>query len=128
MCAAGRKRSRTYHKAPSRARTIEGNTSKSFYGTRRGRLSRAEFLGIAMGTKVIDNETIFIISGILGIWTWRFKAFVIESMQKSIDNLADTIADTTDKDHYLDTAVQKHGVVIEDINHRVEKLEHERYN
>ena len=91
-------------------------------------MSRGEFLGIAMDTKVIDNETIFIISGILGIWTWLFKAFVIESLQKSIDNLADTIADTTDKVHYLDTTVQKHDVVIEDINYRVEKLEHESHN
>ena len=89
---------------------------------------QGKFLGIVMGTKVIDNETIFIISGILGIWTWLFKAFVIESLQKSIDNLADTIADTTDKVHYLDTTVQKHDVVIEDINHRVEKLEHESHN
>lgn len=89
---------------------------------------QGEFLGIVMGTKVIDNETIFIISGILGIWTWLFKAFVIESLQKSIDNLADTIADTMDKVHYLDTTVQKHDVVIEDINHRVEKLEHESHN
>lgn len=89
---------------------------------------QGEFLGIVMGTKVIDDETIFIISGILGIWTWLFKAFVIESLQKSIDNLADTIADTTDKVHYLDTTVQKHDVVIEDINHRVEKLEHESHN
>lgn len=89
---------------------------------------QGEFLGIVMGTKVIDNETIFIISGILGIWTWLFKAFVIESLQKSIDNLADTIADTTDKVHYLDTTIQKHDVVIEDINHRVEKLEHESHN
>lgn len=89
---------------------------------------QGEFLGIVMGTKVIDNETIFIISGILGIWTWLFKAFVIESLQKSIDNLADTIADTTDKVHYLDTTVQKYDVVIEDINHRVEKLEHESHN
>lgn len=89
---------------------------------------QGEFLGIVMGTKVIDNETIFIISGILGIWTWLFKAFVIESLQKSIDNLADTIADTTDKVHCLDTTVQKHDVVIEDINHRVEKLEHESHN
>ena len=87
-----------------------------------------EFLGIVMGTKVIDNETIFIISGILGIWTWLFKAFVIESLQKSIDNLADTIADTTDKVHSLDTTVQKHDEVIEDINHRVETLEHEIHN
>ena len=86
---------------------------------------QGEFLGIAMGTKVIDNETIFIISGKLGIWTWLFKAFVIESLQKSIDNIADTIAD---KVHYLDTTVQKHDVVIEDINHRVEKLEHESHN
>ena len=84
---------------------------------------QGEFLGIAMGTKVIDNETIFIISGILGIWTWLFKTFVIESL-----HLADTIADTTDKVHYLDTTVQKHDVVIEDINHRVEKLEHESHN
>ena len=89
---------------------------------------QGEFLGIVMGTKVIDNETIFIISGILGIWTWLFKTFVIESLQKSIDNLADTIADTMDKVHYLDTTVQKHDVVIEDINHRVEKLEHESHN
>lgn len=89
---------------------------------------QGEFLGIVMGTKVIDNETIFIISGILGIWTWLFKAFVIESLQKSIDNLADTIADTMDKVHYLDTTVQKHDVVIEDINHRVEKLEHESHH
>ena len=81
-----------------------------------------------MGTKVIDNETIFIISGILGIRTWLFKAFVIESLQKSIDNLADTIADTMDKVHYLDTTVQKHDVVIEDINHRVEKPDHESHN
>ena len=89
---------------------------------------QGEFLGIVMGTKVIDNETIFIVSGILGIWTWLFKAFVIESLQKSIDNLADTIADTTDKVHYLDTTIQKYDVVIEDINHRVEKLEHESHN
>ena len=61
-------------------------------------------------------------------FTWLFKAFVIESLQKSIDNLADTIADTMDKVHYLDTTVQKHDVVIEDINHRVEKLEHESHN
>lgn len=77
---------------------------------------------------MIDNETIFIISGILGIWTWLFKVFVIEALQKSIDHLSDTITDTVNKIHALDTTVQKHGVMLNDIDHRIEKLEHENYN
>lgn len=77
---------------------------------------------------MIDNETIFIISGILGIWTWLFKVFVIEALQKSIDHLSDTITDTVNKIHALDTTVQKHGVMLNDIDHRIEKLEHENYS
>ncbi len=77
---------------------------------------------------MLDDKTIFIISGILGIWTWLFKVFVIEALQKSIDHLSETISDTVNKIHTLDTTVQKHGVMLTDINHRVEKLEHDEHN
>lgn len=73
---------------------------------------------------MINNETVFIISAILGIWTWVFKVFVIESLQRAIDNLADVVAGNIDKTHALDTVVQKHGVMINEIDHRIEKLEH----
>lgn len=77
---------------------------------------------------MINNETVFIISGILGIWTWLFKVFVIESLQKSIDNLAETIAHNVTKTHELDTAVKNHGILIGEMNHRIEKLENENHN
>lgn len=76
---------------------------------------------------MINNETIFIISGILGIWTWVFKVFVIESLQKSIDNLSSTIASTVDKIHVMDTVIQKHGVLLNEMDHRIEKLENENH-
>lgn len=74
---------------------------------------------------MLDNETIFIISGILGIWTWLFKVFVIEALQRSIDHLAETISGTVEKMHILDSTVQRHGVMLTNINHRVEKLEND---
>lgn len=77
---------------------------------------------------MLDNETIFIISGILGIWTWLFKVFVIEALQKSIDHLAETISDTVDKMHTLDATVQKHGVMLTNISRRVENLEHDEHH
>ncbi len=77
---------------------------------------------------MINNETVLIISGILGIWTWVFKVFVIESLQKSIDNLANTIASNVSKTHELDTTVQNHGILIGEMNHRIEKLENENHN
>ena len=77
---------------------------------------------------MINNETVLIISGILGIWTRVFKVFVIESLQKSIDNLADTIASNVTKTHELDTTVQSHGILIGEMSHRIEKLENENHN
>lgn len=77
---------------------------------------------------MINQETIFIISAILGIWTWVFKVFVIEALQKSIDELAATISGIVDKTHSLDTVIEKHGVMLNEINHRVEKLENEPHS
>lgn len=77
---------------------------------------------------MINQETIFIISAILGIWTWVFKVFVIEALQKSIDELAATISGIVDKTHSLDTVIEKHNVMLNEINHRVEKLENEPHS
>lgn len=75
---------------------------------------------------MINNETVFIISGILGIWTWIFKVFVIDSLQRSIDRLSETIKETTNEVNRVDATLIEHGTRIDSIDRRVETLENKK--
>jgi hypothetical protein len=75
---------------------------------------------------VINNETVFILSGILGIWTWIFKVFVIDSLQRSIDRLSETIKETTNEVNRVDATLIEHGTRIDAIDRRVETLENKK--
>lgn len=75
---------------------------------------------------MINNETVFIISGILGIWTWIFKVFVIDSLQRSIDRLSETIKETANEVNRVDATLIEHGTRIDSIDRRVETLENKK--
>lgn len=75
---------------------------------------------------MINNETVFIISGILGIWTWIFKVFVIDSLQRSIDRLSETIKETASEVNRVDATLIEHGTRIDAIDRRVETLENKK--
>lgn len=75
---------------------------------------------------MINNETVFIISGILGIWTWIFKVFVIDSLQRSIDRLSEAIKETTNEVNRVDATLIEHGTRIDSIDRRVETLENKK--
>lgn len=75
---------------------------------------------------MINNETVFIISGILGIWTWIFKVFVIDSLQRSIDRLSEAIKETTNEVNRVDDTLIEHGMRIDSIDRRVETLENKK--
>lgn len=75
---------------------------------------------------MINNETVFILSGILGIWTWIFKVFVIDSLQRSIDRLSETIKETANEVNRVDATLIEHGTRIDSIDRRVETLENKK--
>lgn len=75
---------------------------------------------------MINSETVFILSGILGIWTWIFKVFVIDSLQRSIDRLSETIKETASEVNRVDAALIEHGTRIDAIDRRVETLENKK--
>lgn len=75
---------------------------------------------------MINDETIFIISGILGIWTWIFKVFVVDALQKSIDNLTAAIKETSNQVHVIDATLSEHGAMLDSIDRRVAVLEKDK--
>lgn len=54
--------------------------------------------------------------------------FVIDSLQRSIDRLSETIKETASEVNRVDAALIEHGAKLESIDRRVETLEKKNYD